>query len=434
MNKELNIAFEVLQKVYFEGAYASIELNKALTEDINKAIVTKIVYGVLEEDIYLSYAVSKFVTKTPKPKVLLVLKIATYVSQNINSIPPFALTNECVEITKKVADKYTAGFVNATIKNIIKTKVNLPNPKVNFAKYLSVKYSYPTWYVDELIKNFGTKFTEELLAFKPTTSTHIRVVRQTNTTLEQSVKMFIDLLQSNNIDYQLTQIGSTMYVDYSELLKHEDLTKYYVVQGLPSIVTALSVGVKPNDKVLDATSAPGGKACLMAEVDESVRVTACDLHVHRVGLIRKYAQSLGLANVRPLMCDATKYNAEWEQLFDCVLCDVPCSGMGVVTKKPDILLNRSMQDVNELAGLQYQILNNNAKYVKKGGVLVYSTCSIMPQENEKVLTKFLQSHDDFELTPINTYGINVTNKDNMYTFYPHLTKTEGFFIGRLVRK
>ncbi len=433
MNKELKMSYDVLSKVYFDSAYASIELNKSLTGDLNKALVTKIVYGVLEQDIYLDYVVNTFVTKAPKPNVMLVLKIAAYVSHNISSIPLYALTNECVELTKQIADKYAAGFVNAVTKKMAATEVKLPNPKANMSKYLSIKYSYPKWYVDELLKKHNATFVEKLLEFKPTTDTHVRVVKQPNLTLDDSVKEFTEQLDKLGIWWQLTALNYTMYVDYTKLLEHDELTKYHVVQGLPSIITALSVGAKPNDKVLDATSAPGGKACLIAGQDNSIRVTACDLHIHRVGLIRKYANSLGLTNVVPLIADATKYKPEWDKAFDCVLCDVPCSGMGVVTKKPDILLNRTLSDVNELVGLQYQILCNNAKYVKSGGTLVYSTCSILHAENENVILKFLDSHKDFKLVPIDTYGIDVTNKDNMYTFYPHLTHTEGFFIGRLVR-
>ena len=434
MNKEIVLAYDVLSKVYFDKAYASIELNNVLNGDINKALVTKIVYGVLEQDIYLEYVVGKYVTKTPKSSVMLILKMATYIAKNINGIPLYALTNECVELTKKYGDKYVAGFVNATVKNIANGNVQLPNKNVDYAKYLSVKYSYPKWYVDMLLTQHDKQFVEELLTFKPTTDTHIRVVKQKGEDLQLSTSKFIEQLDKHQIRHTTSALPYTMYVDYMQLIEHKDLDKYYVVQGLPSIVTALSVGAKPGDKVLDCTSAPGGKACLIAGIDDNIRVTACDLHIHRVALIKKYANSLGLTNVIPLVQDATKYCKEWEKAFDEVLCDVPCSGMGVVTKKPDILINREQTNINELVGLQYMILVNNANYVKAGGTLVYSTCSILKQENEGVILKFLQSHKDFELQSIDTYGIDVTNNNFMYTFYPHLTGTEGFFIARLKRK
>ena len=427
MNREIVLSYEVLSKVYFDKAYASIELNKVLNDTINKALVTKLVYGVLEQDIYLDYCVNKFVSKSPNPQILLILKMALYSAKNINSIPLYALTNECVELAKKYGDKYVAGFVNATIKNMANQEVKLPNHNVDKAKYLSVKYSYPKWYVEHLLKGHDLEWVENLLTYKPTTDTHIRVVDVTK------VNEFVGKLQTYGISFEISALPYTMYVDYEQLLKHEDLNNYYVVQGLPSIITALSVGAIANDKVLDCTSAPGGKACLIAGLDNSIRVTACDLHVHRVALIRKYAQSLNLTNVIPLVADATKYDAKWDGTFDRVLCDVPCSGMGVVTKKPDILLTRTMADVNELVGLQYQILCNNARYVKHGGTLTYSTCSIIDKENQGVVTKFLATHPDFKLVPINVYGVNVTQDNNMYTFYPHLTKTEGFFIAKMER-
>ncbi|MBP5651629.1 MAG: 16S rRNA (cytosine(967)-C(5))-methyltransferase RsmB [Clostridia bacterium] len=433
MNKEIILCYDILSKVYFEKAYASIELNKVLNASVNKALVTKVVYGVLEQDIYLDFCVHSCVKKEPKPQILLLLKMATYMSKNISGIPLYALTNECVELAKKYADKYVAGFVNATIKNLSKTEFKLPNKSVDYAKYLSVKYSYPKWYVDYLLSVHDKGFVESLLAFKPTTDTHIRVIKQPNCDINTSTDEFVKNLEKFGIRYQKSALYFTMYVDYNKLLEYTELKDYYVVQGLPSIITALSVGAEHNDKVLDCTSAPGGKACLIAGLDNTIRVTACDLHIHRVALIKKYASSLKLNNVIPLVADATKFDEKWQDTFDRVLCDVPCSGMGVVTKKPDILLNRSMSDVNELVGLQYQILCNNSKYVKHGGTLVYSTCSIIDKENEGIIQKFLKSHSDFKLVSIDTHKINVSNNGNMYTFYPHLTQTEGFFIAKLER-
>ena len=128
------------------------------------------------------------------------------------------------------------------------------------------------------------------------------------------------------------------------------------------------------------------------------------------------------------------FNKNFENAFDFVLCDVPCSGLGVVNKKPDILLNRTPETLNEITKTQYAILDNNSKYVKNGGVLVYSTCSVLKEENNDIIAKFLQNHKDFSLTPIDTFGLNVINENNCYTFYPNVSGTEGFFIGRLIRK
>ena len=180
-------------------------------------------------------------------------------------------------------------------------------------------------------------------------------------------------------------------------------------------------------------SAPGGKAVLIAQNKNNV-VYACDIHNHRVDLIKKYALSLGVKNIKYFVQDGTKERKEWLNSFDYVLCDVPCSNLGVSRKKPDVFLNKSLADTLTLAGIQYKILENSAKYVKSGGVLQYSTCTILNKENKDVVLKFLQNHPEFTLTPIDCGDIDVLNDNGLYTFYPHKTKTEGFFIGRMIKR
>lgn len=424
MNKELIKAFDILKSVYFENAYANIELNKTLRnkeDNLNYALITKLVYGVLEKDIYLDYVVKNFVKPTTKPIIKLILKLGRYVSEEVNSIPDYTIVNELVNLSKNYGDRYVSGFVNATLKNIIKTQVELPTNKL---EYLSVKYSHPVWIIDELLKAKDYNFVENLLAYKLTTLTHIRVLGDYD-------KFKADL-DTDNIKYETTPIN-TFYVDYDAIL-NEKYKGRFVPQGIPSIICAKSLEVRPNTLMLDSTSAPGGKTALVAGSDKSVRVVACDLYPHRVDLIKRYVKNLNIENVEAIVQDATKYRDDWKEKFDYVLCDVPCSGTGVINKKPDILLNRTREKLKQITKTQYAILENNSKYVKKGGVLLYSTCSILDAENGQIINKFLQNHKDFELTKIDTRGINVENNNNMFTFYPHISNTEGFFIGRLVRK
>lgn len=428
MNKELNLSFSILKAVYFDNAYANIELNKILknkVEDINYSLITKIVYGVIEKDIYLDYAVKTFIKPTTKPTIKLLLKMGRYLKENVNSIPDYTIVNELVNISKKYGDKFVSGFVNATLKNILKAQVKLP--KEGTIEFLNIKYSYPKWILTELLKYKSYDFIKDMISKELTTLTHIRILKNPKNFEEDLIKC--------GIAFENTALEFTKYVDYNALLKHEDIFKNrYVVQGLPSLICSMALGVEKNSNVLDCCSAPGGKSAVIAGIDGSIEVTACDLHGHRVLLIENYMKKLGLNNVKAIKQDATLFNSEWENKFDYVLCDVPCSGIGVVNKKPDILLNRNFNDLKKIMEVQEKILENNSRYVKKGGVLVYSTCSIMPHENEEILKKFLSKHNEFVLTEINTYGINVVNTDNMYTFYPNVSNTEGFFIGRLVRK
>lgn len=449
MNKELNYSYNLLKKVYFDEGYSSIELNKLINakkqEKVNFALITKIVYGVLEKDISLEYIVSKFVKKASEPKIMLILKMATYISRFTNSIPNYAIVNECVELAKK-ENKNAGGFVNATLKNILNNKVLLPNKGENLEEYLSIKYSYPVWIIKELLKSNPTKFIEEYLSKELTTLTHIRVVNTNfenikyfnkNGNISDGFKKIVDNfendLKQNNVEYSKTSLPFTFYVDYSSLKNLPLFEGRYVVQGIPSIITSINVGVENNDNVLDCTGAPGGKSVLIAELSPTSQITCCDIHEHRVELIKAYATKQNIKNIIPLTQDATKFNKDFNENFDRVLCDVPCSGIGVVNKKPDILLNRTLNDVKTLSGVQFSILSNNAKYVKIGGTLVYSTCSILEKENEEVVRKFLLQNKNFELEPIETFGISVKNNENMYTFFPNISETEGFFIAKLKR-
>ena len=427
MNKELKASYEVLRKIYIDGAYVSIELNKLLntTNGMNNALITKIVYGVLERDISLEYFISGFVAKLPKPELLILLKMVAYVSKNISSIPKFALVNEVVNIAKTI-DRHQSGFINAVSKKLSTNEIKFPDKAKNLTKYLSIKYNYSEWVIKELLKKHKLDFVESLIAEELPSDTHIRV------NLDKiSAANFKKKLDEQSIRYSQSLLDEYMYVDYAALLK-TDLKDYAIVQGLPSIVTCRALAAS-SGKVLDTCAAPGGKSVYIAQSGD-VEVFACDIHKHRVELIKKYAENLGVKNIKYFEQDATKTNENWVGKFDFVMCDVPCSNLGVSRKKPDVFLNKSINDVKTLAGLQYQILTNSAKYVKSGGILQYSTCTILDNENSMVIDKFLKNNPDFELTEIDTMGLNITNENNKYTFYPNLTHTEGFFIGRLRRK
>ena len=296
--------------------------------------------------------------------------------------------------------------------------------KNDYTTYISVKYSYPEWVIKELLKDHDMQFVEDLISHELSTLTHGRV----NTNII-SPSEFLRQLDEMSIKYEHSLYEYTFYVDYAQLLK-SSLKECFIVQGLPSIITCNVLGASKG-LVLDVCASPGGKSVYIAG-NPDVQVFACDIHNHRVDLIKKYAKNVGV-KLKTFTQDATKFRAEWENKFDYVLCDVPCSNLGVSRKKPDVFLNKSYEDTLTLAGIQYAILDNSTKYVKKGGILQYSTCTIVSTENEKVISKFLKNHKDFQLTPIDVEGIDISNNNDMYTFYPNLTNTEGFFIGRLKR-
>lgn len=423
MNKELDLSFKVLNSVYFKGAYASIELSKKFDNKLNFNLVTKLTYGVMDNDVRLDYFVKQFYTKAPKKEVVLLFKLGAYVSWEINSIPKFALVNELVEIAKHSKLKPYTSFINAILKKIVNTEFELPKVKDRLT-FLSVKYSKPIWFIDLLLRNFDSGFVHSFLGSELETQTHIRI-----NTLKISPEDFKIKLDNLNVPYKSSVFADAIFVDYSKIVREEDLKGLYTAQGIPSMVVSRNVC---GNSVLDSCSAPGGKSVYVATINPDCNVTACDFYEHRVALINDYASKIGVSNIKTCVQDASQFNAEFENKFDCVLLDVPCSGLGVIDKKPDLLINNEL-DFVKLPKLQYEILNNNARYVKVGGSIVYSTCTILPEENENIINKFLNSHPNFKIENVNTFGVLCSDNCGLKTFYPHLSKTEGFFIGKLVR-
>lgn len=423
MNKELKISYNILKQIYFNNAYSSIELNKySAVEDINFGLVTKIVYGVISNDEKYNYYLNQFFKKAPKKQVTLILKIACFVKFEINSIPDFALTNELVNLAKSCELKPYSGFINAVIKNILKTDFKLDDKLDNVTR-LSVTYSKPVWFIEFLINSYGLEDAVKILSANLTDSTHIRI----NTNLI-TVENFIKILEQNNVEYSMSVLNDALYVNYEKLIKLPKLNKYYTPQGITSMLVSRQCIGK---NILDACSAPGGKAVYIATLNPNSTVFACDVHPHRVELINSYANRMEINNVKTCVIDATKFNPEFNNKFDVVLLDVPCSGLGVINKKPDILLKKPT-NLTELQNLQLKILKNNAQYVKVGGEIVYSTCTINPGENQDVLNKFLNDNKNFSVVPVECFSIDAVG-NNFKTFLPHISKTEGFFIGRIKR-
>lgn len=430
MNKELNSAYSILYKVYIKNSYLSVELNSTLNNqdsDINKGLVTKLAYGVVERDIALNYIVGQFVSKTPSDEILLILKLGVYAGIFLNSIPKYTIVNELVELSKKF-DKNASGFVNATLKNILNGKINFPDKEKDLMEYLSVKYSYPKWLLEMLLKYYDKETVLKILSTKITELTHIRVNLK-----EITVEKFKELLIKNDIKFQNSLLDFTLYVDYEKLLNFKTFSKYYIVQGLPSIITAINAVSDRTTTILDVCSAPGGKSVLMAMLNPKYKVTSLDIHKHRLDLVSNYAKKYNVHNVECILNDSTILNPDFVDKYSSVLVDVPCSGSGVVVKKPDILINRKAENIKELIAIQKQILEVSSKYVKAGGILTYSTCSILPCENQEIIKEFLENHNEFSVVPANTYGAQVVADDYGVTFFPFVSGTEGFYIGRLVR-
>ena len=361
--------YRVLTKIYAEGAHLKIALAETDLVELHRARTVKTVYGVLENDGYLSLCIKTFAPKSPKQPVRILLKIALYFLVFLKK-PRYMVTDTAVDLLKKMGKGGMAGFVNAFLRNFDETKVLLPTGDEG----LSVKYNFPLFAVQKLKEQYGER-AEKIMAAR-SHGVSVRFVRGEEnylgrpheTTPFEHLFLFPNFIRDDGFfagDYTFQSVGSV----------------------------AICSVVEPCERLLDACAAPGGKSVLLAE--KCARVTASELHPHRVSLIESYVSRMGVENVTAVEGDSTLFRPEWEEKFDGVLCDVPCSGLGTVAENPDLPLRKTEKDFESLQKTQLAIVRNCSRYVKKGGALYYSTCSVLEEENDGVVGAFLRGHTEF---------------------------------------
>lgn len=421
MNNAFLKSFTTLQQVYGERAFSSIALNKTLhfCKSQDKALITKIVYGMLDNDIKLEYIISKYVKKMPKGDTLLCLKIGAYCLMEL-SIPDYAVVNDIAELAKVTEDKRIVGFVNATLKSITKTIKVFDDYPTDEVENVSVRYSYPLWALKKLVKDYGKDVAFQIAS---TVAENRTTARFTKGFDAQKVE------QTYNLHAEPTPFEDAFYLTG----KLPALDGNFTVQSLSSMAIAHVCANGCQGNFLDCCSAPGGKAVYLKQLRPDVQVTACDVHEHRVQLINAYASRMGV-QISTLTQDMTEFYPPFENAFDTVLCDVPCSGFGVLNNRPDIKLFRESLDISNLMKLQQDILQNCSKYVKVGGRLVYSTCTVFDNENGQNIRKFLKNNPNFTLGTIVLPQYPSANGSNTYQFLPHKDNTQGFFVAVLERK
>ncbi len=406
-------AYSVLSNVYGKGAFLKQSLLDTPVRESTRAHLNKICYGVLDKDIYLSYVLDRLCYKSPKLPIKIILKIGLY-SLIFLKTAPYAVTDTCVELAKKLGKGGTAGFINAVLRNYLRKGVEI-NEKGE--KLLSIKYSYPEFIVKKLIDNYGLELTKEIISYDDVSS-FIRF--NTNVNGEEYLK-------NNNIDYEITPFNDTFSVKNFKM--NEDFQMgVYTFQSIGSV--AICDLIDSGDILLDACSAPGGKAVNLSS--KFNKVIATEIHAHRVELIKSYAKRMGKDNIEVLNLDSTVYNSEYDSKFSAVLCDAPCSGTGVIKENPDIKLNRKDSNIKQLNITQKNLLQNLSKYVKVGGNLYYSTCSILQDENDNIIEKFLSNNDDFICEKVESKLPSYKSKFGL-TFLPHISSSAGFYFSKLKR-
>lgn len=424
MRKHIDSAYKILSKVYQDGTYSNMAFLGERVSDMS----TRLVYGTLEENVKIDYILSQLIEKKPQKSVLTLLKIGTYALLNLTDVPKFAIVSECVEVAKSNGKGGASGFINAVLKKVADGKYALP--KESDENYLYVTYSKPQWFCDKLEKQYGKEIARIILSAKSTTLEHIRINSRMAT--ESDVEF---LLKKNKTDFKKSDVGGYI-VKANDAVRHMFDKGLVTFQSPSSILAVKALCVTDGAQILDICSAPGGKAVYMSELCPHGKVVACDLYPHRVALIQKYKNRMHTPNVKAVQADACLLNEEWKDAFDFVLCDAPCSCLGTFKKHPDVFLNKDESCINELATTQIQILENAAKYLKVGGAMVYSTCTLFEEENENVVHDFLEKNVDFVLEHISGLekidGGKYLDNKGMIQILPH-DEYDGFFIAKIRR-
>ena len=408
MNNPFTDAYIVLSKVYSEGKFLKQALAESAVEPLNKARTTAICYGVTERDEYLGYIISANAAKPPRPAVRLVLKIALYALEFLGW-RDYAVVDNAVQLTKKLGKAGAAGFVNAFLRSY-----KVPELPVQADRRLSVVASVPLWLAKKVRRSY--KEEAEAILTAPSPGVCVRFERGKE-----------DYVGARGRAPVATPFSDT-YIFRNFVRDERFFAGDYTFQSVGS--AAICHAICGGESLLDMCAAPGGKSVLLAKKFKSV--TACELHPHRVELIRSYCSRMGVENVRAVCADGTVFRPEYEGAFDAVLLDAPCSGTGVINENPDIKLNRREEDIPALMAVQAALLANAARYVRPGGRLYYSTCSVLPEENDTAAYNFLAEHGNFSVVRLQSPLNHKTTGFGMQ-FLPHISLGAGFFLACFAR-
>ena len=433
-------ALRVLIACRTKGAWADAALKAQIARDglsgPDAALCSRLVYGVMQNQLLLDFYLDAYCSQPVdhlQPPLSDILRLGAYQILFLDKVPDSAAVNESVNLSKIFKRGQAAGLVNAVLRKISQNKNDLPLiPDKDTERYLSIRYSHPKWLVKRLLPLLGRDETEAFLAANNGIAPLTVQVNPLRTTQEE----LLEELAACGV-----QAAPHAWVpDCLELSGTGDLTALkpfrdgkFLVQDPAARLVSLIADVRPGQKVLDVCAAPGGKSfsCAFAMGNEG-RVLSCDLHENKLKRVREGAERLGVTCVETASADGRIFRPEWEGAFDTVLVDAPCSGLGIIRKKPDTRYKK-LDDLFALPVIQAAILENAARYVRPGGTLVYSTCTILPTENEEVTTAFLAEHPDFSMEPF-SLPQPVGETEGRLTLWPQRHGTDGFYICRMTRQ
>lgn len=448
-DKARETALKILHDISRKGAYSNIALGKHLDDanlnELDRSFITELVYGTVKWKLTIDWIIgnySKIKTDRISPWIMDILRLGIFQIFFLDKIPVSAACNESVELAKKYGHKASGGFVNGIMRTVAreneKRMIAFPRKENDLLQYLSIKHSFPKWLASEWNELFGSDFTEELMMASNNRPEFCVRANLTKTTRDELIKTLKD--EGISAEKGIYAEEAVILKNPSSITRLDAFKKgFFQVQDESSMLVGRVLDPQPGELVVDVCSAPGGKSTHLAEMMKNKgTVIARDIHAHKIRLIEDASARLGLDIIKTELFDALEFDDRIKEKADRVLADVPCSGLGIIRRKPDIKWSREAEERKEIIELQKRILRCAAGYVKPGGTLVYSTCTIGPWENEDIVDEFLGENKDFEYDDLGRLLPERLKEDRTEKgyihLYPNLHGVDGFFISRLVRK
>lgn len=438
------VALNILNRIEKDKSYSNILIDSQLQafkiEGRDAAFVTTLVYGVLENEICLDFFISRYANRSARdiePAILNVLRLGAYQLIFLDRVPASAAVSESVKLAKACGAGYASGFVNAVLRQIAENRDNLPYPdkERDLKRYLHVRYSCPQWLLTKWFSDFGKETTLGILkGIEEKPRAVIRVNTLKTTPQELTKRLEEEGVRATAVEF----LPYALEVDRLPDLRHSPAFRegLFTVQNTASQLCCEAAGAKPGDTVIDMCSAPGGKSFTLAfNMQNRGSITSLELYENRLRLIKEGAKRLSIDIITARQNDASVHN-EALGMADVVLCDVPCSGLGVIGRKPEIRY-KDKDEFDGLPDLQYSILSEGATHVKPGGTLVYSTCTLSRAENDDVTSRFIENHPQFiPALPENIRAIAGEGAEGSVgaTLFPHVTRSDGFYIAVFKRQ
>lgn len=434
-------ALDTLMEINSHGAYANIALSRVLSErelsDADRRFATELVYGTIKAGKTIDWMLERYMKKPlskSKAPIRDILRLGMYQLKYMDKVPESAACNESVNLAKRYG-KASAGFVNAVLRSAVREpdRTTFPDKDDDPVQYLALSSMHPSWLTKHWIKQFGYESAEKLCRFDNAPA----ILSLRTNTLRCSREELIDALEESGAHAELSRLvpEGVLVKSHTGLAGLTPLQDGRAqVQDESSMMVAHVLDPHPGEFVIDACSAPGGKTTHIAQMmNDSGRIAAFDIYEHKIKRIEENAARLGIHSIEAALLDARMIGTEYEGMADRVLLDVPCSGLGVLRRRPDARWRKTEESIAMLPALQREILDSGARAVKPGGILVYSTCTIEPAENERMVQSFLNDHPEYKLESAGAL-LPVPRNTDMVQLLPQIDGTDGFFIARMRRQ